>query len=70
MTTAAPPRARLSDVTADILSTNDAAFYLNRRPQSLRLWACGQRPAPIQPRRINGRLAWPVAEIRALVGSA
>lgn len=70
MTTAAPPRARLSDVTADILSTKDAAFYLNRAPQTLRLWACGQRSAPLTVRRINGRLAWSVAEIRALVGAA
>lgn len=70
MTTAAPPRARLSDVTADILSTKDAAYYLNRRPQTLRLWSCGTRPAPIKPRRINGRLAWDVAQIRALVGAA
>lgn len=70
MTTAAPTRARLCDVTADILSTQDAAYYLNRAPQTLRLWASGQRSAPIQPRRINGRLAWPVAQVRALVGAA
>jgi hypothetical protein len=70
MTTAALPRARLSDVTADILSTKDAAYFLNRAPQTLRLWATGGRRAPIQPRRINGRLAWSVAEIRALVGAA
>lgn len=70
MTTTAPPCARLSDVTADILSTKDAAYYLNRAPQTLRLWASGGRKAPIQPRRINGRLAWDVAQIRALVGAA
>ena len=60
----------LRDVTADILSTQDAAYYLNRAPQTLRLWASGLRAAPIQPRRINGRLAWPVARVRELVGVA
>lgn len=65
-----PVKPPLRDVTADILPTAEAAYYLNRSPQTLRLWATGCRPAPILPRRINGRLAWPVAAIRALVGVA
>lgn len=60
----------LSEVTADVVSTAHAAYYLARSGQTLRLWSCGQRAAPIQPRRINNRLAWDVAQIRALVGAA
>ncbi len=46
--------------------TDQAAHYLNRRPQTLRAWA--MRGHPIAPIRINGRLAWPVAELRRLLG--
>lgn len=51
------------------LPTAEAAAHLARAPQTLRLWAhrdCG----PVRPLRIHGRLAWPVAEIRRLVGLA
>lgn len=43
-----------------------AAYYLNRKPQTLRAWACLENGA-IRPVRICGRLAWPVAEIRKLL---
>jgi hypothetical protein len=56
--------ARDSRATVD---TETAAGYLNRRPQTLRTWACRQN-GPIRPIRINGRLAWPVADIRRCVG--
>jgi hypothetical protein len=49
------------------VDTVRAAFYLCRKPQTMRVWAsteCG----PIRPIRVNGRLAWPVAEIRQLLG--
>jgi hypothetical protein len=49
--------------------TPQAAHYLNRRPQTLREWACKEN-GPLRPIRINGRLAWPVASIRALLGVA
>jgi hypothetical protein len=49
------------------LPTSEAAFHLNRAEQTLRLWACDES-GPIRPRRINGRLAWPVAELRKLCG--
>ena len=49
-----------------VLSTNEAAQLLNRKPQTLRAWACLEN-GPIRPIRINGRLAWPVAQIRALL---
>ena len=50
----------------DTLPTNEAASVINRRPQTLRKWAaleCG----PIRPLRINGRLAWRVGDLAALL---
>lgn len=49
------------------VDTSRAAFYLCRKPQTLNKWAFTGKGA-IQPVRINGRLAWPVAEIRRLLG--
>lgn len=57
----------LERVTRPTVETAAAAFYVNRRPQTLRLWACHEN-GPIRPIRINGRLAWPVAELRRLLG--
>lgn len=48
------------------LNTNEAAFHLGRRPQTLRKWACHE-DGPLRPIRINGRLAWSVADIRSLL---
>lgn len=47
--------------------TKVAADYLNLKPQTLHGWAC--YGGPIQPRRIGGRLMWPMAEIIKLVGA-
>lgn len=52
-----------------VVPTDCAAFHLNRKPQTLRLWAMSGS-GPIDPLRINGRLAWPVAEIKRLLGLA
>lgn len=49
------------------VDTAATAYYLNRRPQTLRGWACLEN-GPLRPIRIMGRLAWPVAEIKALMG--
>lgn len=49
------------------VDTAVAAFHLNRRPQTLRSWACFEN-GPIRPIRINGRLAWPVGELRRMLG--
>jgi len=57
----------LTDVTRPNLKTEEAAFYLNRRPQTLRAWACLEN-GPIRPRRIGGLLAWPTAEVKTLCG--
>ena len=56
----------LEQVTRPTVPTDAAAYYLNRQPQTLRAWACLEN-GPIRPIRINGRLAWPVAAIRALL---
>lgn len=51
------------------VDTAAAAHYLNRRPQTLRGWSCLEN-GPLRPVRINGRLAWPVAGIRKVLGVA
>ena len=49
-----------------VLPTPEAALHLNRAQQTLRLWAMREN-GPIRPLRVNGRLAWPVAELRKLL---
>lgn len=49
--------------------TEQAAHYLSRRPQTLRGWACHEN-GPLRPLRINGRLAWQVADLRRVLGVA
>lgn len=57
----------LSKVTRPCVTTSEAAFYLMRRPRTLHVWACYGN-GPISPVRVHRRLAWNVADIRALVG--
>lgn len=59
----------LEAVTRPTVDTIAAAYYLNRRPQTLRGWACHEN-GPLRPLRIHGRLAWSVTEIRVLLGGA
>ena len=56
-------------VNRPTVPTEQAAHYLNRRPQTLRAWACLEN-GPLRPHRVMGRLAWNVAEIRAVLGVA
>jgi hypothetical protein len=49
------------------VDTSCAAHHLGRKAQTMRVWASTEQ-GPIRPIRINGRLAWPVAEIRQLLG--
>ena len=54
-----------------MVDTFAAAYYLSRKPQTLRSWACLENfPDGLRPLRIRGRLMWPVAEIRRLLGVA
>ena len=59
----------LAQETRSALPTAEAACHLNRADQTLRLWAMSGS-GPLQCRRINGRLAWPVADLKALLGVA
>ncbi len=57
----------LASETRSAIPTAEAAAHLNRAHQTLLLWAC-KESGPIRPLRVNGRLAWPVSEIRSLLG--
>ena len=48
------------------VTTDVAAYFLNRKPQTLRGWAC-LKNGPIKPIRINGRLGWSTSDIRKLL---
>jgi len=48
------------------IPTRPAAFYLCKKPQTLRSWACFE-DGPIKPIRIHGRLFWSTDEIRNLL---
>ena len=49
------------------VNTETAAYHLNRAQQTLRIWACREN-GPLRPIRVNGRLAWAVADIRSILG--
>ena len=53
--------------TRAAITTAEAAGHLNRAQQTLRLWAM-REDGPVRPLRINGRLAWPVSELRRVLG--
>lgn len=48
------------------IPTNLAAYYLNRAPQTLRIWATYEN-GPLRPIRISSRLAWPVEQIKKIL---
>lgn len=52
--------------TRSHVDTACAAFHLNRKPQTMRAWACLEN-GPLRPIRIMGRLAWSTADIRRLL---
>jgi hypothetical protein len=57
----------LESVTRPAVDTAAAAYYLNRKEQTLRVWACLEN-GPILPLRVHGRLSWPVVELRRILG--
>jgi len=61
-----PPLELVNRPTVD---TAAASYYLNRRPQTLRCWSM-REDGPLRPVRINGRLAWPVSELKRVLGVA
>jgi hypothetical protein len=62
-----PAFVSLDRETRAAVDTACAAYHLNRRPQTLRTWACLDS-GPLRPVRVHGRLAWPVAELRRVLG--
>lgn len=56
-------------VNRPTVPTEQAAYYLLRRPQTLRGWACTEG-GPLRPVRINGRLGWYVSDLRRVLGVA
>lgn len=67
--TTEPAFPPLESVTRPAVDTAAAAYYLNRRPQTLRGWACLEN-GPLRPVRVHGRLGWPVSELRRVLGVA
>ena len=67
---AAQPFIPLAQEQRSHVDTNAAAYYLNRRPQTLRGWHChGDFPtAGLRPLVLNGRLSWSVTAIKAVLG--
>lgn len=63
----AAPFPPLALVNKPNLTTAETAYYLNRRPQTLRGWACLEN-GPLRPTRIGGLLAWNTATVKALAG--
>jgi hypothetical protein len=64
---AGPAFVALAAENRAAVDTATAAYHLNRQPQTLRGWACHE-DGPLRPLRINGRLAWPVSELRRVLG--
>jgi hypothetical protein len=52
--------------TRSHVETACAAYWMNRKPQTLRAWA-SQENGPLRPTRVNGRLAWSVSAIRLIM---
>jgi hypothetical protein len=66
MSTAFPS---LDAVTRPVVGTAQAAHYLFRSQQTLRLWACNE-DGPLRPVRVGKRLGWKVEDIRRVLGVA
>ncbi len=56
----------MEQVTRPTVPTDQAAYYLNRRPQTMRAWSSLQN-GPIRAIRVHGRLAWPMDQIKMLL---
>lgn len=52
--------------TRSHVDTACAAFHLGRKVQTLRTWASLEN-GPLRPIRVNGRLAWSVADIKRVM---
>lgn len=57
----------LDQETRTHVTTKVMCHHLGRKEQTARGWACHE-DGPLRPIRINGRLAWAVADIKRLLG--
>jgi len=58
---------KLEDVAKPFVDTRECAYYMNRGAETLRKWALSG-DGLLHPVRIGRRLAWPVADIRRVLG--
>jgi hypothetical protein len=58
---------KLENINRPTVDTAAAAYYMNRKQQTLRVWACYE-DGPIRPLRVHGRLAWSVNDIKSVMG--
>jgi hypothetical protein len=59
----------LEQVTKPNLTTAELAFYSNMAAQTWRVKACyDTAPEGLRPRRVCGKLAWPTAGAKKLLG--
>ena len=58
-------------VTKPYLTTRELSYYTNMQPQSWRVKACyGTTGEGLRPLRVCGKLAWPTAGAKKLLGLA
>ena len=63
------PYPPLELVTKPNLTTAEIAYYANQAEQTWRIHACRETfPEGLRPRRIGGRLNWPTAGAKKLMG--
>ena len=64
-----PPYPPLEQVTKPNLVTAEMAYYANQSEQTWRAHACRETyPEGLRPHRIGGRLNWPTAGAKKLLG--
>lgn len=56
----------LTEESRELVPTDCAAYHLNRRPQTLREWACLENGL-LRPVRIGSRLGWRTADLRRIL---
>lgn len=62
------PFPPLALVTKPNLTTAEVAYYLDRAPQTCRIWACRSGTGPLVPKRVGGLLAWSTDTVKELAG--
>lgn len=68
MNTTATKYPSLDQEQRAAVTTSEAAYHLNRKPQTLLIWSCKEL-GPIRPIKVCGRLMWRTEDLKKLVGS-